>query len=124
MARSRNARIIRPILGLLGVLGFTCYMIWALRAEDAIRVISKQIERTVAGVVVSGEVYNASSATASISVEVSFFNRDGRKLADEIVELGNLPVGGSAPFSTRPREIANVQEYSIYINSGRNMYGN
>lgn len=124
MARSRNKRKVRVLLGLIGILGFAGYMIWALRTEASIRVISKKLERTAAGVVVSGEVYNASQARTSVNVEVSFFNNDGRKLANEVIELHNLPVGGSAPFHTQPREIANVKDYSIYINSGRNMYGN
>lgn len=124
MARSRNKRKVRTILGLIGVLSFAGYMVWALRAEDSIRVVSKKLERTAAGLVVSGEVYNASKATTSVNIEVSFYSHNGQKLADEVVELHALPGGGSAPFHTQPREISNVKDYSIYINSGRNMYGN
>ena len=112
------------MLGLLGVLSFAFYVLWALRAENSIRVISKKLERTSGGIVVSGEIYNASEATTSVNVEISFYSRNGQKLADEVVELHNLPIGGSAPFRTQPRNIANVEDYSIYINSGRNMYGN
>jgi len=124
MARSRHKRKARTILGLIGVLGFASYMLWALRVEDSIRVISKKLEQTAAGIVVSGEIYNASEATTSVNIEVSFYSHTGQKLADEVVELQALPVGGSAPFRTQPRKIANVKDYSIYINSGRNMYGN
>jgi len=124
MARSRKKRKTRTLLGLIGVLGFATYMIWALRAEDSVRVVSKKLEQTAAGVVVSGEVYNASETMTSVNIEVSFYSRNGQKLADEVVELPALPVGGSAPFRTQPRELANVKDYSIYINSGRNMYGN
>ena len=124
MARRRNKRIIRTILGLLFVLGFASYMIWALRAEEAFRVISKKLEQTSAGLVVSGEIYNVSAATASVNIEVAFFSSDGRKLAEEMVELSPLPIGSSASFRTQPKRLSNVKDYSIYLHSGRNMYGN
>jgi len=95
-----------------------------LREEDAFRIVRKQLEQTNGGIVVSGEIYNASAATTSVNIEVSFFNSDGRKLAEEIVALQNLPVGSSAPFRTQPKILSNVKDYSIYIHSGRNMYGN
>lgn len=124
MARRGQKRNMRTTLGLLFGIGFAIYMIWALRTEDAFRVVSKQLEQTSSGVVVSGEIYNASATTASVSVEVSFFSNDGHKLAEEVVELPSIPVGSSASFRTQPKMLADVKDYSIYIHSGRNMYGN
>ena len=124
MARHRNTRRTRWMLGVgLGFV-FVVYLLWALRAEEKVRVINKTLERTDAGVVVSGEVYNAASVVTSAKVEVSFFNGSGHKVAEEIVELNNLPVGVSTAFHTQPKPLTDVQDYSIYINAGRNMYGN
>lgn len=124
MARRGNKRIIRTVLGIIFSLSFASYMIWALRAEEAFRVVSKKLEQTNAGVVVSGEIYNVSAATASVNVEVAFFRSDGRKLAEEVVELPPLPIGSSASFRTQPKRLSDVKDYSIYLHSGRNMYGN
>jgi hypothetical protein len=124
MARRGNTRIIRTILGLIFGLGFAGYMIWALRTEEAFRVVSKKLEQTSAGMVVSGEIYNASETMASVNVEVAFFGSDGRKLAEEVVELPHLPIGSSASFRTQPKRLSDVKDYSIYLYSGRNMYGN
>ena len=124
MARSGKKRILRLALGLICGLGFASYLIWALRAEDSFRVVRKQLEQTSAGIVVSGEIYNASAATASVNVEVSFFNSSGRKLTDEVIALPSLPVGASASFRTQPKMLSDVKDYSIYVHSGKNMYGN
>jgi hypothetical protein len=114
----------RTVLGLIFSLGFAGYLIWALRAEEAFRVVSKKLEQTNAGMVVSGEIYNVSAATASVNIEVAFFSSDGRKLAEEVVELSHLPIGSSASFRTQPKRLSDVKDYSIYLHSGRNMYGN
>lgn len=124
MARRGNKRVIRTFLGLLLGLGFATYMIWALRAEESFRVLSKKLEQTSSGVVVSGEIYNVSSPTNSVNVEVAFFSSEGRKLAEETIELPHLPIGSSASFRTQPQRLSDVEDYSIYLHSGRNMYGN
>ena len=124
MARSERKRRLRLALGWLFGLGFAGYMILALRAEDALRIVHKQLEQTNAGIVVTGEIQNASATPASVNVEVSFFNSNGQKLADEVIALPSLPVGASASFRTQPKILSDVKDYSIYVHSGKNMYGN
>jgi len=124
MARSEKKRRLRLALGWIFGLGFAGYMIWALRAEDALRIVHKQLEQTSAGIVVTGEIQNASTTTASVHVEVSFFNSNGQKLADEVIALPSLPVGASASFRTQPKILSDVKDYSIYVHAGKNMYGN
>ena len=124
MARHRSTRITRQRLGASLGFVFVVYLLWTLWAEEKVRIVSKTLEHTDAGVVVSGEVYNAASAVTSVKVEVSFFNGSGHKLAEEVVELDNLPVGVSTSFHTQPKPLTDVRDYTIYINAGRNMYGN
>jgi len=124
MARSGKKRRLRFIVGLACSLGFAGYIIWALRVEDSLQVTHKRLEQTLAGIVVSGEIYNASATMVTVSVEVSFFSNDGQKLADEVVSLPSLPAGASTSFRTQPKRLSDVKNYSIYIHSGKNMYGN
>src|SRR5215510_11211709 len=124
MARHRNTHRTRWMLGASIGFVFVVYLLWALWSEEKVRVINKTLERTDAGVVVSGEVYNAASVVTSAKIEVSFFNGSGHKLAEAVVELDNLAVGVSTTFHTQPKLLTDVQDYSIYINAGRNMYGN
>src|SRR5262245_44369994 len=111
MARRRNARTIRRAGGAIVALIFAGYLLWALRTEEKFRVVSKNLEHTTAGVVVSGEVYNAASSTTSVKVEVTFFNGSGHKLAEEVVDLNNLSMGSSTSFHTQPQQLSDVQDY-------------
>ncbi len=124
MARRRNARITQRAVGVIVVLVFAGYLLWALRTEEKFRVVSKKLERTNAGVVVSGEIYNAASTATAVKVEVTFFSSSGHKLGEEVVDLSNLPTGSSTAFHTQPQQLFDVQDYSIFINTGKNMYGN
>lgn len=103
---------------------FLGYFFWALRSEETFRVVEKKIEHTNDGVVVSGEIYNASSSPTSLNIEVSFFDSRGREIAKEIVALDSLDAGSHATFHTQPKRLPDMTDYTIYLNTGRNMYGN
>ena len=124
MARHEGSRTTRIYGGALLVFLFLGYFFWALRSEETFRVVEKKIEHTDNGVIVSGEVYNASASPTSLNVEVSFFDSRGRELSKEIVTLDSLEAGGHATFRTQPKQLPNVKDYTIYLNTGRNMYGN
>jgi hypothetical protein len=124
MARSEGKRTQRTIvwLGVISIL--VGYFFWALQAEEVFRVVSKKLEQTDAGVVVSGEVHNTTTSASAINVEVTLFNDRGQKLSEETVALTDVPSGGTASFRTQPKRLAGVKDYTIYVNTGRNMYGN
>ncbi len=124
MARREGARTKRTLLWLALLVVFTGYLIWALRAEEAFQVANKKLEYTDAGVVVSGEVRNTAAAASAVNVEVTFFDGHGRQLGKEVIALSNLEAGATAAFRTQPQRLADVKDYTIYVNTGRNMYGN
>src|SRR5215470_16219188 len=98
MARHGSVRTLRIVLGVGVLIFFVSYLVWSLRGEEIFRVRNNRLEQTEAGIVVSGEVYNASSKTATVNVEVSFFDGNGHQLAKEVLVLDALAVGASAPF--------------------------
>jgi hypothetical protein len=124
MARRGSARTLRILLGIGILIFFVSYLVWSLRQEEIFHVLNNRLEQTEAGIVVSGEVYNASSKTATVNVEVLFFDGNGHQLAKEVLVLEALAVGASAPFRTAPRLLTEMKDYTIYLNTGRNMYGN
>ena len=124
MARREGARTKRTLLWLALLVAFTGYLIWALRAEEAFQVANKKLEHTDAGVVVSGEVRNTAATASAVNVEVTFFDGGGRQLSKEVIALSNLEPGATAAFHTHPQRLADVKDYTIYVNTGRNMYGN
>jgi hypothetical protein len=124
MARSESKRTQRTIVWLGIVAAFVGYFFWALQSEEVFRVVSKKLEQTDAGVIVSGEVHNTTTNASAINVEVTLFNQRGQKLSEETVTLDNVQAGGTASFRTQPKRLTDVKDYTIYVNTGRNMYGN
>ena len=53
-----------------------------------------------------------------------FNDGHGRQLSKEVIALSNLEPGATAAFRTHPQRLADVKDYTIYVNTGRNMYGN
>ena len=124
MARREGARTRRTLLWLAVLVVFAAYLLWALRAEEVFRVTNKKLEYTNVGVVVSGEIHNTATTASALNVEVTFFDTHGRQLNKEVVTLNNLEAGATATFRTQPKMLADVKDYTVYINTGRNMYGN
>ncbi len=124
MARREGIRAQRTVLWLVGLAVFAAYLIWALRAEEIFQVVSKKLEYTDTGVVVSGEVRNTAAGASAVNIEVMFFDPQGRQLAKEVVTLDTLAAGATTAFRTPPRMLTDVKDYTIYVNAGRNMYGN
>ena len=124
MARREGTRTKRTLLWLALLAVFAGYLIWALRAEEVFQIASKKLEYTDAGVVVSGEIRNTAATASAVNVEVTFFDGRGRQLTKEVIALNNLEAGAMAAFRTHPRMLSDVKDYTIYVNSGRNMYGN
>jgi hypothetical protein len=112
------------LLWLTVVIVFLVYVLWALRAEETFPVTQKKLEYTDSGVRVSGEIRNTAATVATVNVEVTFFDEQGRQLGKEMVTLPNLEVGATAAFHTQPKRLTEVKNYTISVNTGKNMYGN
>jgi hypothetical protein len=124
MARREDTHSRRILLWLAVVIVFLVYVLWALRAEERFQVTQKKLEYTDSGVLVSGEIRSTAATLATVNVEVTFFDVQGRQLGKEIVTLPNLEAGATAAFHTQPKRLTDVQDYTVSVNTGRNMYGN
>jgi hypothetical protein len=124
MARREDTRRKRTLGWLVVLAVFLGYFFWALQSEEVFRVISKKLEQTPNGLVVSGEVLNTATTATGVNIEVTFFDHQGRQLTQETVTLDQLAAGATVPFRTQPKPLANVKDYTIFVNTGRNMYGN
>jgi hypothetical protein len=124
MARHKGTRRQRTLLWLVVLTVFGAYLLWALQAEEAFQVTHKKLAYTDSGVMVSGEIRNTAATVTTVNVEVTFFDARGRQLGKEVVTLPNLEAGTTAAFHTQPKMLTDLKDYTIYVNTGRNMYGN
>lgn len=124
MARSGRRNTRKMLLWLVVVMAFVGYIFWALREEEPFRVTHTRLEKSDQGISLIGELSNSAAAVPAINVEVTFYNRQGREVGKEIIALDNVAAGATVVFRTPPRRLTDMQRYTIYVNTGRNPYGN
>ena len=115
----RNAIIV-----LLGALCFAGYVFYSLAGAEPVKVNKTRLVRSGDQVLVEGEVYNTGDDTGPIQVEVRYFDRDGRSIGKDVVSMDGLRRGAAAHFKSSPRPDDGIADFSIYLNHGRNPYGN
>jgi hypothetical protein len=98
-------------------------ILFSLNREERFVVENAHLERGANGVRVAGTLVNRGADAPYVAIEVSLIADDGRPASKEKVELKNLASGARTPFATAlyPGE---VKTYSIFVNAGRNPYGN
>ena len=114
----------RKAAGIAVALLFAAFVFWNFGGADRFAVSGVILEQTAGGAVLSGTVRNRGERAPLVNVEVTFFGPDGREVHKEVVELRDLDAGKDLPFRTPPRSGREVASYSVYINAGRNPYGN
>lgn len=112
------------ILVLLGALCFAAYVFYSLLGVEPVKVAATRLIRSGDSVSVEGEVRNTGEATGPIEVEVRYFDRNGHSLGKDTVSVDGMSSGAAAHFKSPPRQMEGVADFSIYLNHGRNPYGN
>jgi len=101
--------------------GLVCF---SLLTVEPIRVTNSRLTRWRGRVFVEGQVRNTDSVARSVDLEVHYFNEDGHPLGQNAVSIGSLKPGQSKTFRTPLSKDDGVKDFSIYLNHGRNPYGN
>jgi len=115
----RNALIL-----LIAALCFAAYVFYSLAGAEPLKVAGTRMVRSGERVSVEGDVRNTGDDTGPLQVEVSYFDRDGHSLGKDVVSMDGLRHGAAAHFKSAPRPDDGVADFSIYLNHGRNPYGN
>jgi hypothetical protein len=103
--------------------GFILYVFFSLLNAEPVQVTS-QLARSGGLVFVQGELSNAGEASGPVTVEVRYYNQAGATIARDTLNLHPLGKGASEPFQSPHRTLPDVTSYSIYLNHGKNPYGN
>ena len=115
----------RSTLGLLGIgLVFVVFVFYSLMRVEPLQVSSCRLLRLGDSVVVRGMLTNTSPHPVQAALDVRFFDRGGRKIGHQELLLGQLQPGKSVDFATSPREGAGVEDFTVLVDHGTNMYGN
>jgi hypothetical protein len=114
----------RSLVLLLVAIGFAGFVFYALLGYEPVKLSKVQLVRTSGQVSVHGEVHNTGEDTGPFQIEVRYYDRAGHALGNDTVALEGLRHGDATQFSSPPRADRGVADFSIYLNHGRNPYGN
>lgn len=112
------------IIVLVIVLAFAGFVFYSLMGNEPIKVTEQRMEQNGSAVDVAGRVENTSRSAEAITLEVHYYDGQGRAVGQDTVTIDRLGGGDSREFRSPRREIPGVASYSIYLNHGRNPYGN
>jgi len=112
------------VAGLIVAAGFAGFVIYSLLQTEPVKVLHPQLQHSPDGAFVSGAVENTGSAEESVSLEIRYYDGGGHQVGSDTVKLDNLGNGATRDFSGPRRNLPADSSYSIYLNHGRNPYGN
>ena len=109
---------------LAAALAFAAFVFYSLFSVEPVKVVRSHLEHDGGRVFVTGEVRNTADHPRAIELEVHYYDRNGRPLGQDSLTLDGLQAGAVRDFKSPPRAIEGVEDFSIYMNNGRNPYGN
>jgi hypothetical protein len=112
------------IIVLLGAICFAAYVFYSLTGVEPVKVADTRLVRSGDRVSVEGDVRNTGDDTGPLQLEVRYFDRDGHSIGKDVVSMDGLRHGAAAHFKSSARPDDGVADFSIYLNHGRNPYGN
>jgi hypothetical protein len=112
------------VIILLAAVGFMAWVLFSLLHFEPMKVVESRLSRTGDEVSVTGRIQNTGDEAAAIQIEIHYFDDGGRPIGTDKIDLNALKPGTSAEFHSPPRTLDHVANYSIYLNHGRNPYGN
>jgi hypothetical protein len=104
--------------------GFTAFLLHSLFGVSPVTVIGSHLQHEGDRVFVIGQLKNTSSHPAAIDLEVHYFDRTGRAIGQNTLNLDAIPPGSVRQFKTPAKVLNGVADFSLYLNHGRNPYGN
>ncbi len=112
------------IIILVAAVAFAGWVFYSLVHVEPVQVIQSGLHHENGEVFVDGKIENTGADTGPIDLEVHYYDVNGRPLGQDKVVVEKLPKGLPTRFSTPKRALGDVADFSIYLNHGRNPYGN
>ena len=75
-------------------------------------------------VFVEGKLKNTGADSRPVDLEVRYFDSRGRQIGEDRVAVAGIRRNGQADFRSAPRELPEARDFTIYVDRGRNPYGN
>ena len=105
-------------------MAFAAIVFALLSRAQPVKVLDSHFERDGDRVFVSGDLRNAGATAAEFDLEIHYFDRAGRAMGEDRLRIGPMQAGAEEHFRGPAHPAGSVQNFSLYLNQGRNPYGN
>ncbi len=109
---------------LLVALGFAGIVASLLARSEPVKMVESHLVRNGSEVFVEGRLRNTGSDAGPLDLEVRYYAVNGDALGEDVLKIKPLRAGAEEAFQTPSHNLAAAGSYSIYLNHGRNPYGN
>jgi hypothetical protein len=107
-----------------GAIAFVAIVFVLLTRAQPVKVLDSHFEREGDSVFVSGDLRNTGATPATIDLEIHYYDSAGRPLGEDRMQVGPLAAGADRHFRGPAHVPGTVANFSLYLNQGRNPYGN
>ncbi|MGH7913882.1 MAG: FxLYD domain-containing protein [Candidatus Binataceae bacterium] len=108
---------------LLGGIAFVAIVFVLLLHVQPVKVIDSRLEHDGDNVFVAGDLRNTGARPATLDLEIHYYDRVGRPLGEDLLKVGPLSAGAREHFRGPSHVAGSVEDFSLYLNQGRNPYG-
>jgi hypothetical protein len=113
------------IVILLVAVGFAALVFVLLLRANPVKVVNDRLIRRGGRVYVAGELRNTSARRSGwLDLEIHYYDRGGRPLGEDTLHLSPLKAGAEERFHGPLHDLGTVADFSLYLNHGRDPYGN
>jgi hypothetical protein len=109
---------------LLAAMAFAATVFVLLTRAQPVKVIDSHFEREGDRVFVSGDLRNTGAQPATLDLEIHYYDSAGRALGEDRMQIGPLEAGAERHFRGPAHVPGAIANFSLYLNEGRNPYGN
>jgi hypothetical protein len=121
--RRRHRHLGRWLI-IVGAAVFCVAVLLLLVRSQPVEVTQSHLEEAGGQVYVAGQVRNRGDKASSIKLELHYYDQAGHALGLDTVSLDALAAGSVRSFRGPAHDAGTIADYSIYLNQGRNPYGN
>lgn len=112
------------ILIIIGAGAFIAFVFMSLMRTQPVKVTQSRLEHRGDEVFVAGRLRNTGPDCGPLDLEVHYFDSGGRPLGEDMLKLKPLTAGAEEEFASPLHQGTGIAEFSLYLNHGRNPYGN
>jgi hypothetical protein len=110
--------------GLLLAIAFMAFVFYSLLHTEPVKVLHPAIQHDAGGAFLAAAVENTSASEQTVDLDIKYYDPAGRQVANDTVHVDHLGSGETREISAPARQLPEGASYSVYLNHGRNPYGN